>query len=303
MALFGKKKEGDQCAICGKERKTGLFRGLFQASVDGQYVCGDCYGIVDLPAATENQMSIQEFKEYMNFRKENLKLKDRFAVSSSIDFGILDSKVVFDHTHGYLCLSKELDKTIFERKHLSSFAIREDSHTIFEGNANGMNSYGSNVHNQLRLMQPKFTQFRQEMRTFQDKLNRMSPEQQEKERSNKPRFNSPEPFQNFYVDLYFDHPYWKEITLDMAGPRFHSESASLEDYLTSYRLSFGTMEQLAQNLESFLSAKAGMASEMANSASSQADAAETLKRFKELLDMGVLTEEEFAAKKRQLLGL
>ena len=35
----------------------------------------------------------------------------------------------------------------------------------------------------------------------------------------------------------------------------------------------------------------------------QASAADELKKFKELLDMGVITQEEFDAKKKQLLGL
>ena len=35
----------------------------------------------------------------------------------------------------------------------------------------------------------------------------------------------------------------------------------------------------------------------------QASAADELKKFKELLDMGVINQEEFDAKKKQLLGL
>ena len=38
-------------------------------------------------------------------------------------------------------------------------------------------------------------------------------------------------------------------------------------------------------------------------ASQQTSAADELKKFKELLDMGVITQEEFDAKKKQLLGL
>ena len=35
----------------------------------------------------------------------------------------------------------------------------------------------------------------------------------------------------------------------------------------------------------------------------QTSAADEIKKFKELLDMGVITQEEFDAKKKQLLGL
>ena len=37
--------------------------------------------------------------------------------------------------------------------------------------------------------------------------------------------------------------------------------------------------------------------------SQQASAADELKKFKELLDIGVISQEEFAEKKKQLLGL
>ena len=40
-----------------------------------------------------------------------------------------------------------------------------------------------------------------------------------------------------------------------------------------------------------------------NNATSNSSAADELKKFKELLDMGVITQEEFDAKKKQLLGL
>ena len=41
----------------------------------------------------------------------------------------------------------------------------------------------------------------------------------------------------------------------------------------------------------------------ANKLEKKINAIEEIKKYKELLDAGILTEEEFAAKKRQLLGL
>ena len=252
MALFGKKKEADCCAICGKERKTGFFRELFQTEVDGQYVCKDCFGTIDIQSEIMKQMTIPRFKEYIAFREANLALKDAFTPTNTIDFGFLDSKIVFDHTHGYLCFSKALDKTIFERKHLKSFVIREDSNVIFEGGANGLTSYGSNVHNQLRLLQMQFSKHRQEARAFEDRLARMSSEEREKNLNNGPRFTATEPFRKFYVELRFDHPYWNTMILDMDGPRFTNNATVEDDYRYAYQSSFYTMEQLAKDLNGFM---------------------------------------------------
>ena len=306
MALFGKKKDAEYCAICGKERKTGLFRGLFQAEVDGQYVCNDCFGDIDIDSDIMKQMTIPAFKEYIQFREENTKLKNQFTVTNTIDLGILDTKIVFDQVHGYIAFSKELDKTIFERKHLVSFLIKEDDHVIFEGDANGLQSYGSNVYNRLRMMQRQFAEYRQEMIAYDNRASRMTAEERNNGAGQRPTFAASEPFLNFNIELYFDHPYRKKLHFDMTGPRFSNGTAFVEEnYRNEYKASFDLMEQLANNLKSFVSRNsgAGTSSVSAGNAAPQEDVMETLKRLKELVDMGVVTEEEFTAKKRQLLGL
>ncbi len=49
--------------------------------------------------------------------------------------------------------------------------------------------------------------------------------------------------------------------------------------------------------------KAFIESKTLNTADSVTDSADELKKLKELLDMGIVTQEEFDAKKKQLLGL
>ena len=292
MALFGKKKPAEFCAICGKERKTGLLRGLFQIEVEGQYVCNDCYGDVDVQQEILSNMTMDQFKAYIAFREENAKRKEKFSTTSTVDFGVWDTKILFDSIHGFMCMDKNLDKTIFQRGDLRSFVIREDDRIIFSGNAAGLMCNQSDVSNQIRRMELKFATFRREQRIYENKLLNMSAE--ERARQSEPRFNEEEPFQNFYVELYFDHPYWNQIKADMNGPRFNKTDPSADQYMTSYRLAYETMEQLARELMAFAFPAA---------AGTQTDAANALLRFKELLDVGAITQEEFDAKKRQLLGV
>lgn len=72
------------------------------------------------------------------------------------------------------------------------------------------------------------------------------------------------------------------------------------------------MHELAMNLMQIISPgatevfgddKAVSALTQATMVSTESNAIEEIKKYKELLDSGILTEEEFAAKKRQLLGL
>ena len=69
------------------------------------------------------------------------------------------------------------------------------------------------------------------------------------------------------------------------------------------------MDQLAQALmdvafsEAPRKATAAGASVASTATAPATDAVEEIKRFKALLDQGIITEEEFTAKKRQLLGI
>ena len=65
---------------------------------------------------------------------------------------------------------------------------------------------------------------------------------------------------------------------------------------------------LLENLDDVYSALNGLILQRQNAAkavvvSGQSDSADQLKKFKELLDSGVISQEEFDAKKKQLLGL
>ena len=124
MGLFTKK---DPCAICG-----GKVKGLLPWKIDGQYICDDCHGVVDIQKG-EGDMTLEQFCQYRAFREENQALKGQFVVSQKIDFGAFDTKIVFDFDHKLFCMSKNLDKTIFHGAEVKSFIIKEDGSPIFEG--------------------------------------------------------------------------------------------------------------------------------------------------------------------------
>lgn len=301
MALFGKKKPAEYCAICGKERKTGLLRGLFQTELDGQYVCSNCFGGADVQDTFRQSMSLADLKGYYAFREENQKLKDSFQVSNTAELSTWGDKIVFDNAKGLMCCDENLGKTIFQRDHLRSFVIREDQNAIFEGSAEGLNRHESAVPELIHSVEHEIEFYNRRRRMFEDRLRSMSPEQRAEEERNEPCLNVSEPVQYFYVELYFDHPYWNDIKFEVMGPRFNNSQPNAYQYLIEYRERFGMMEQAAQALMSFAFPNAGATAAAADA--SQVDPADALIRFKELLDMGVITEEEFAAKKRQLLGL
>lgn len=296
MALFGKKTV--TCALCGKEVKSGFLRGMFQRDIGGHYVCDACYGEVDLPTSFTMSMTLDQFKGYKVFREENQKLKPSFQITEEVDFGILEEKFYFDTVHNRMCMDKNLEKTIFKGKEICGFTIKEDENVIFRGDRSGLFQNNSSVRQQVMFMQRAVRTYRDEMRRYE-----MAGDA-EKERMRKPvpSFDT-KPFYEFRVEIYLDHPYWTTITANLGAPSLDSDSPDVMEYLRDYDRQYGIMQQLANALMTIAFTESPKEETPAAPAAPSADTVEELKRYKELLDMGIITNEEFTAKKRQLMGI
>jgi len=293
MGFFTKR---EPCPICG-----GKVKGLLPQKIGGRSICGDCSGFIDLPDGVAEEMSIDEFRGYMAFREENGKLKECFETVKQIDFGIFDTKFMFDMNNRLLCMDQHLNKTIFKAAEIESFVIREDTTLLFEGNAHLLKRYISTVPKDAAALTPQITQYI---------LQRRMLERVDDDNSMRHRLRRiPAPFENFYVDIHFKHPYWDIFTADMSGPQFDDVVPDVNDYLREYKSSAAVMEDLAFTLMELAFPGAPdqiidpYAPVSAQPVSAPADALEEIRRCKTLLDDGIITEEEFAAKKRQLLGI
>lgn len=313
MGLFGKK---DPCAICG-----GKVKGLLPWKIDGQLVCNDCYGHVDLPQNAVNFMSLEDFRGYMAFREENRMLKDQFRVTDQVDFGWLDDKFLFDMNNGLLCMDKNLNDTIFEARQIKSFTIREDASLLFQGSASGLVCQASTVPDRIAAMEPQIMQYKmmeQRARNVERVIDMMDGDRDNNTNHYRRTIDIPEPFQKFIVEIRFDHPYWNVYTADMGGPTFNNSFPDTGDYMRVYNDRVAIMEQLARTLmalafpgapEQYLQPMAASVggyttyTPVNTPTTANVDAVAEIQRFKSLMEQGIITEEEFAAKKRQLLGI
>lgn len=140
----------------------------------------------------------------------------------------------------------------------------------------------------------------------------------------RPTFDGQEPFRNFSIRVRMEHPYWTGIHKGkIAGPRFNDYHPSIEYYLSEYENKVRDLRELALQFKKLVnpkskeiydgekaapaSAAAGASSTPVSKTKKAAPAAdntvEEIKKFKGLLDAGIITEEEFNMKKRQLLGI
>lgn len=216
MGLFDKK---EPCAICG-----GKVKGLFPWKIEGQLICNDCYGNVDLPNGMVNNMSLAQFNQYRAFREENDQLRQRFVTSLKVDFGWLDDKILFDFTNKLMCMDKNLNKTIFEGRQIRSFTIREDAYNLYEGSPAGLMCYQSSVPDRVMAMAPQINQYRmqEQMRRNMEMMRDMRDGDNDRTYYGSSTFDIPEPFNKFVVEIQMEHPYWRTLTLDTSGPSFSS---------------------------------------------------------------------------------
>ncbi len=302
MGLLGKR---EPCAICG-----GKVKGLLPWKIEGNYICDDCHGVID--AQDGNDFTMEQFLKYRDFREQNHALKEQFTISQTIDFGFFGTKIVFDYEHGLFCMDKNLNKTIFHGSELKSFVISEDGMPLLEGSAKGLERHESNVPKRIDELLPQVNQMLMQ-RQMQETMERLANRNNDNRTTYTSSIDIPEPFKKFYIKLYFDHPYWKLIEFERTGPVLIGDLPDLTQYRLEYNEQVQHMEELAEALmrvafpQAGEVAKAGAApaaaAAVAAAAQPAADAVSEIKKYKELLDAGIITEEEFAAKKKQLMGI
>lgn len=301
MGIFSKKPP---CPICG-----GKIPLLLPLKIEGEYICNDCRNLIDMDPDREASLTMRGFREYLAFYEENRQLKDRFEISEQVDFGFWSKNFIFDYPHRLFCMSNAPDKTVFEGAQLKGFSIREDGVSLIEGSAAGVRRYESTVPSRVMAMTPRLNQIRMNKQLARN-LDRMDDGKINHSAGNTPYYDIQEPFQAFHVELSFDHPYWRVMRLDIDGPRFNNEFPDANDYLRDYQDTVRRLERLADAFKTVAFPTAmeqgpGAARNPApqEAAAPLADAAGEIRKYKALLEDGVLSQEEFDAKKRQLLGI
>ena len=309
MGLFSNKKK--LCPVCGEPTPK-----LFSTKVEGNAICKECAKKIYLPNGKLDQMTTDEFLQYMNFYEENESLRNIF--SETYDSGAAD--IILDETNRLFRLQDNKKALVFEASCLKSFRILEDSATLFESQGNGLRCYESDASVRVRQMagiigefqaRRREYEFRKEMEERREEMAKRRGEEYQRQYIPMPSLGCDEPFQNFYLELVLEHPYWCEFRVEISGPRFRYDP-SVEGYICDYQNEAEKMHVLAMNLMQLICPGAGEIHDTDLQAAAVTrqtpittgnSGVEEIKQFKELLDAGIITEEEFAIKKRQLLGL
>ena len=314
MGLFSNKK--NLCPVCGEPTPK-----LLPTKVDGTPICKACAKKIDLPEGMVKQMSIEAFTEYITFYDNNQILRDAFQETYTYSQGFLKADIAVDAANRLFRLRNAKDALVFEVSNLKSFRILEDSKVLYESGENVLICNKSDVPERINGMHSVVEQFRarRQQYEFMERMQRREEEAARQRGENYngqyiscPFFEGNEPFNNFYIELDFEHPYWENFRGEVKGTKFSATDPEVNTYLCEYQNAVEKLHELAMNLmqiicpgatETWGDDKDVSVMTQTTTASTESNTIEEIKKYKELLDAGILTEEEFAAKKRQLLGL
>lgn len=312
MGIFSNDKKA--CPICGNATPR-----LFPTKVEGLPLCKECAGKISMESSMMPKLTINELWTHLDYRKANA---DKFASFTDTEqhgvgrYAILHMDV--EKKLFYIAEGRPSNPPVFEYAELVSFGLMEDGRTVAQCNAGGYELSSSAIETYVipvkPLVKPRAAKPAATVTGASDA--EAKPEAPDK------------PIDSLRLSITVNNPYWKVLNYNIALPELDSED-ELRRWVSDYKALLSTaleacealsrimgvktrqqiaaeVKEKAEAIEAIQSAQAA-AKEAENAAkeaknANEAASIEMLKKWKELLDMGAITQEEFEAKKRELLS-
>ena len=277
MGLFDKKF----CGVCGEKAGTIFTRDKL---ADGSYICAKCQARCssDLPSSAYDRMTVADVNEHMTYAQENAQLLERFfrETRNVSTKGRFPKKLIaVDDEHGWWIHADTSRPDVFAFDQVTGTKLKLDTFHVSEDERK--------AHPPIPVIPPY-------------------------EGMPAPRHD--EKFSGLTLHVTLNHPWIPWIDLRIADTSCDTPEEIEDAYLTAYELDWA-LRNPPVRVSQAVAADTPVIAETAVTdapaaeeapAAAPADmtaAVEAMKKFKELLDMGVITQEEFDAKKKQLLGL
>ena len=270
MGLFDKK----DCALCGG--KAGL---LFPTKIQNGYLCGDCRKRFSEYTENVGSMTLEDVEEQIRIKEENdARFADEFETTRCFDFDSRHTIMQVDDHHGWFIFPKDNNTDIFTFDQIESFNVDLSTTRLTDEEREQMRRQnGTGIWGVLNFL-------------LSDDFVSRYPDLPHCPRDRK------------IIGMYFDirfgsNPFRAEkVHLDMM-PGWNNNQQAVEK---AYQCA-NDMYQCIKEYKSGMRSVSGYADQ--REIVPEVSAAQQIKEYKELLDIGALTQEEFDAKKKQLLGL
>lgn len=265
MGLFTNNKK--PCPICGEATP----RILATKIADKTPICSDCGVKISMVDTQVSKLSVEELKEHLAVREENRnRLKNVFRPTRIIPIGF--TKLNIDEGGKLFTIPLHMcgdvyNPPLFNFDELVGYELHDD-HSLIE-----CFHKGDAAPQLTSIAYAPVIHFSDRVGADEDKPQDI--------------------IRGFKLILYLSNPCWDQVE-SSAG------SISAREYMFEQEY----LEHLAKLHVVTAALTAIMGADEADDALSSADStAEDILKFKELLDGGIITQEEFDAKKKQLLGI
>jgi len=266
FGIFSNKKK--PCPICGEATP----RLLATKIADDTPLCSDCGIKISMENSYVSKLSVEGLKEHLAMREENKScLENVFHPTRSIPIGF--TKLNIDEANKMFTIPLHMcgdvnNPPIFKFEELTSYELHDD-HGLIECFHRG------DATPQLTSIAyaPAF-HFTDRFRDDDDKPQDIS--------------------RGFKLKLFLSNPCWDQVESNAGSVVAREHRFQLE-----YIEHIGKLRMVTASLVAILGVDAAGDAEQ----SSAESIAQDIMKFKELLDGGIITQEEFNAKKKQLLGI
>ena len=113
MGLFSNNKK--LCPVCGNPTPR-----LLATKIQDTPICKECDKKIYLPKGRTDRMTIDDFKQYIQFYEDNQALRDQFEENYSFNFGLFGGDLVLDIFHGLFRVNCDKDSLAFQADNLKS---------------------------------------------------------------------------------------------------------------------------------------------------------------------------------------
>jgi len=319
MGIFSNNKK--LCPICGNPTPRLLAR-----KIEDCAICGNCDSKIFIRKDILDNLTLDAFSEYLDYYDGTEGLRKEYKPDYEKAGGFFGGKSFScDSVHHTFKTSIVDRNLVYQPEHFVRLIVKQDDVPVFELTKDALVIHNTGVLEKIEAIRPEVDAYNamyqitnsvirlnNEMERANEGRARTFEEMRAEEdptRDQRRDFSCNVPFRNWVIELVVNHP-WGEGISDKNGQAFFDlKNPSVERAVNQYLNNFDEYKKMVMAFRKAVCPNAKVVDEFASAASaSQAavsgvSAADELKKFKELWDAGIITDEEFAAKKAQLLGL
>lgn len=284
MSLF--KNDKKPCPICGSPTPK-----IFPTKIEDLPICKECDNKISMENKQKDDLTLDKLREHLAYRQKNAELHSAFCESRKVSTGMFGSTICIDDEQKLWYIAEGENSPIFRFDELTSYLLREDNSPIERGAAGGRQTYPGILQNRALY------DITDSMQRLGDSLGRINGSRNNTASASHPAEQQMQaPIRNVVLEIEVSNTYWKERMLTFGAPGLFDND--IRRFYVDYQNKLAEINEFTQALFSFFPGKPAV-----NTAAAGISVADELKKFKELLDMGAITQSEFDLKKKELLNL